>query len=31
VVNSRPFGPCINTDVDIAQVEKALIGLLGKE
>jgi uncharacterized protein len=31
IVNSRPFGPCVNTDVDIAQVEKILAGLLGQE
>ena len=24
VVNQRPFGPCINTSVDVAQIEKAI-------
>lgn len=29
VVNQRPFGPCINTTVDVKEVEKAVCSFLG--
>lgn len=31
VVNQRPFGPCVNTTVDVDQVEKAVRSFLGLE
>ena len=31
VVNTRPFGPCVNTDVDVSRVEKVMQGICGKE
>ena len=29
VLNRRPFGPCLNTDVDLELVEKGILTLLG--